>query len=251
MPVYKNAFAKHFTPPINGPHGYKGTTYFHIENNVLFIMLDCLLNKLAPGEESCEADIDDIQLMWLESVIDSHKDVEHIIVTGHVPVLSPVRKLSSSGIILNNQGESKFWKLLKEKNVDFYLCGEVHDVTSSFDLPVVQVAHGGLFGYNNRVNYMVMKFTKNKVDCTIKEFELKLSGEKLWQPGNNRPFESISINPEPVIKGKLTMLKEKGKKRIISEEGILSREANTLEKIMEDQAGNVEFTLKTHGYKMD
>jgi hypothetical protein len=35
-----------------------------------------------------------------------------------------------------------------------------------------------------------------RLKLTIKELDIVPSGEKLWQPGNNRPLEKIDIAPE-------------------------------------------------------
>ena len=65
----------------------------------------------------------------------------------------------------------------------------------------MQIAHGGLIGYNTRTNYMVVHVSKEKIDFEIKEIEMLPHGEHLWQPQNNRPLEYVTISEENKAKG--------------------------------------------------
>ncbi len=197
---YKNAFAKHMKMPTNGPDHMKGTAFWWKHKNVLFISVD-VFEEGNSNQGSIKAGVTGRQLEWLEKVLDNNKDVDHKIVMGHAPVLGPVRKWSSSGLMISEGRDSEFWQTMKANNVDAYLCGEVHAITCKERDGIMQVAHGGLIGYNTRTNYMVVKVSKDKIDLEIKEIEMLPSGKHLWQMGNNRPLEKVTITDEKKEKG--------------------------------------------------
>ncbi len=94
---------------------------------------------------------------------------------------------------------------MKKNGVDIYLCGEVHAITCTERDGVMQVAHGGLIGYNTRINYMVTKFTKEKIEMELKEIELMPHGEFLSQTKNNRPLEYVTISDSSKARGFYTV----------------------------------------------
>lgn len=126
--------------PVGTPFEFTSFAYQH--RNVLFITLDVYLalnTKLIDyenglgGEGFVTASVVDSHLQWLEFVLSEAKkldSVHHIIVQGHVPILQPVRKVSSSGGFLDYAENSPLWKLFEEYEVDLYLAGEVHATTA-------------------------------------------------------------------------------------------------------------------------
>lgn len=192
---YKTAFRENMQMPDNGPEHMKGTAFWWKYRNVLFISLDVFeegegeQGRILPG-------VTGEQLSWLKNVLDKNRDVNHTIVMGHVPVLGPVRLWSSSGLMLNGGAESLLWKTLSEYQVDAYLCGEVHAVTCTDRKRVLQIAHGGLVGYNTMTSYLVVHVTEERLYLEIKEIPLKPYGEHLWQTKDNRPLENLSIDYE-------------------------------------------------------
>jgi hypothetical protein len=124
---------------------------------------------------------------------------------GHTPILGPVAKESSSGLMLEGGRESPLWQTLKKHKVDLYLCGEVHAITCTQADGVLQIAHGGLFGYNAKVNYLVATVRGEKIDLELKELAIVNGGERLWQAGNNRPHETVSIADEVKKSGFVTV----------------------------------------------
>ena len=198
--LYKKAFSDLLKMPQNGPDHMKGTAFWWRNKNVLFISVDVFeegqseLGFIKPG-------VTGDQLKWVQTVLDSNPDVDHRIVMGHIPVLGPVRRWSSSMLNIKEGRESDFWQVMKKYGVDAYLCGEVHAVTCTERDGIMQVAHGGLFGYNTRINYMVMKFTKDKVEMEVKEIEMMPHGDFLWQTKNNRPLQNITISDSTKTRG--------------------------------------------------
>jgi hypothetical protein len=150
---------------------------------------------------------------------------------GHTPVLGPVRKQSSSGLMLEGDRRSPFWQRMAKHKVDLYLCGEVHAITCTEKDDVQQIAHGGLFGYNPKVNYLVVKVSPRKMELELKELDIVCKGEKLWQPGRNRPKESVTISQKIrkrgyVSVGKMTIDKTDGKNKTQSKSGYFNEKNN-------------------------
>jgi len=90
---------------------------------------------------------------------------------------------------------------LKQRDVDLYLCGEVHAITCTQADGVLQIAHGGLFGYNPKVNYLVATVWPDEIELELKEIAISNEGERLWQVGNNRPHERVTISDTAKTRG--------------------------------------------------
>lgn len=193
--AYKQAFRKYLAMPLNGPDHMKGTAFWWRYKNVLFISVD-VFEEGKSGQGAIGAGVTGKQLKWFEGAIDQNPDVDHVIVMGHAPVLGPVRKWSSSGLMVVGGRESDFWQAMARRGAALYLCGEVHAITCTERDGVQQIAHGGLIGYNTRTNYLVVDVFPDRLELTLKEIDMVPSGEKLWQPGNNRPLEKVDIAPE-------------------------------------------------------
>jgi hypothetical protein len=198
--LYRKAFSDNLKMPQNGPDNRKGTAFWWRYNNVLFISVDVFED----GQSELgfiKIGVTGDQLKWVETVLNSNPDVDHRILAGHVPVLGPVRQWSSSGLNISEGRESDFWQLMKKYRVDAYLCGEVHAITCKERDGIMQVAHGGLIGYNTRINYMVMKFTDDKIEMELKEIDMMPHGDFLWQTKNNRPLEYVTISDSSKTRG--------------------------------------------------
>lgn len=190
---YRKAFRDYLQMPLNGPDHLKGTAFWWRHKNVLFISVD-VFEEGQSDQGLIKAGVSGRQLRWLKQVLEENKDVQHKIVIGHTPILGPVRKWSSSGLMIEEGRDSGFWQAMKSYGVDAYLCGEVHAITCTERDGIMQIAHGGLIGYNTRTNYMVVKVSGNKIDFEIKEIEIMPSGEHLWQTKTNRPLERVTIH---------------------------------------------------------
>ena len=192
IPLYRQAFASHLNMPMNGPEHLKGTAFWWRHKNVLFISVD-VFESGESSQGAIKAGVSGAQLNWLKQVLEANHDAQYRIVMGHTPILGPVRKWSSSGLMIEAGQESEIWQTMKNYQVDAYLCGEVHAITCSERDGIMQIAHGGLIGYNTRTNYMVVTVSNGKMEFEIKEIELSPSGDHLWQTKNNRPLEQVEI----------------------------------------------------------
>ena len=189
---YKRAFQQYFQMPNNGPAHMQGTAYWWRHKNCLFISVD-VFEEGESDQGLIKAGVTGAQLSWLRDVLQHHDDVAHRVVVGHTPILGPVNTWSSSGLMLEGGRESDFWQLMSDYEIDLYLCGEVHAVTCTARDDVMQVAHGGLLGYNTRTNYLVTTVFDDRLEVTLKELKVTPSGGHKWQTKHNRPLEQISI----------------------------------------------------------
>lgn len=192
VPYFKRRFQQYLKMPLNGPLRMRGTAFWFVHENALFISVD-VFEKGSGPQGSIVPKVTGPQLEWLEQVIADNPGVEHIIVMGHTPILGPVAKESSSGLMLEGDAESPLWQALKRHRVALYLCGEVHAITCTQADGVLQIAHGGLFGYNSKVNYLVTTVFPDRIELELKEISIINKGERLWQVGNNRPRETVLI----------------------------------------------------------
>lgn len=128
-----------------------GTTHQRLSyarqyKNVLFITID-LFEQISTnynyldkangrgGEGTVTGTMKGDHLKWFENVLSiargENSSIKHIIVQAHLPVLEPVRKVSSSSMPVDDGAESDFWKMMAKYDVDLYLAGEVHSTTAS------------------------------------------------------------------------------------------------------------------------
>ncbi len=171
VPIFEREFVKHLQMPLNGPEHMKGTAFSVFHKGTLFVSL----NVFEPGEGhmgEMVADVSGEQLKWLDELLASHEDANHIVVMGHAPILGPVAQLNSGGIMLEKGRDSQLWKTLSSRGVDLYLCGEVHAITCTERDSVQQIAHGSLFGWNPTVNYLVGKVTERSIELELKEIDV-------------------------------------------------------------------------------
>jgi hypothetical protein len=193
VPAYRAAFRRYLQMPLNGPEHMQGTAYWWRTHDTLFVSVDVF--EAAQGRQGgITAQVTGTQLAWLHKVLSDHAGADHKIVMGHTPVLGPVRAWSSSRLMLKDGRHSSLWQTLKKHNVDLYLCGEVHAITAIERDGILQIAHGGLIGYNTRTNYLVAKVSPRRIVLELKEIDMEPSGPKLWQPGTNRPLEQVTIS---------------------------------------------------------
>ena len=190
IPEFKQAFREHLKMPTNGPEGFKGTAWSMAHKGVLFVALDVFEPDAKLG---VAAKVTGKQLAWLDKTLARRKDIRHVVVMAHTPILGPVRRWSSSGLMLEGGRGSPLWKTMSKRGVDLYLCGEVHDMTCTERDGVQEIAHGGLFGYNSRINYLVATVSGGKMTLELKQLDIVCEGPKLWQVGRNRPRQRVSI----------------------------------------------------------
>jgi hypothetical protein len=178
----------------------EGLTYSFLHKDTLIISLD-VFEKQYQGKMDSVAKLSPNQLSWLDKILSDNAEIKHKIVMGHSPILGPVRKQNSSGIMYHEGRDSSLWKLLDKHNIDMYLSGEVHAITATERDGIQQIAHGSLIGYNTKANYLVGTVNSNGIKLELKEIDLVNSGRKLEQSAANEPFEYVSITDNAKVEG--------------------------------------------------
>lgn len=143
---YKSLDNRQFNTPIGAvpsrPLGtiYEETSFAWQYKNVLFITVD-VFRQDSPGdrlgrEGSVTGNVEGKHLQWFKDILRAASRIEsikHIIVQAHLPVLYPVRKYASSGMLMDDDRDSAFWEAMRDGGVDLYLAGEVHANTVTID----------------------------------------------------------------------------------------------------------------------
>ncbi len=133
---------------------YEETSFAYQHKNVLFVTVDVFYQedpeKQIGPQGSVTGTVVGRHLEWFDQVLsEARKDpgIRHIFVQAHLPVLQPVRRVNSSGMLMDREMESDFWKTMRKHEVDIYFAGEVHSNTVTRDpkSDLVQVVTRGRY----------------------------------------------------------------------------------------------------------
>jgi len=258
VPLYKRAFARYMQMPQNGPEGEKGLTYSFMHKGTLFVVVDAFEQQFM-GEGRGTPTVTGENLAWVEqtlrttglrarrkdagqrrarrpvvrfeTTLEKNAGADHVVVMAHPPILGPVRAQSSSRLMLKGGADSPLWQVMKRHGADLYLCGEVHAITCTERDGIEQIAHGGLFGYNDIVNYLVATVGPDRVQLELKAIRTDRSGGKLPQSAGNQPREFVKISKQNKkagfrTVGTMTLDKSGGKKVFRDKKGIFNEDNN-------------------------
>ena len=168
VPFFKQKFRDYLKMPQNGPDHMKGTAFYVAHKNILLISLDVFESDF-DSEEKIRAKVTGKQLAWMQSALADHSEVDHLFVMGHTPIIGPVKRKHSSGLMLEGDSQAPVWQLMASTRVDLYLCGEVHAITCTENAGIEQIAHGSLLGWNTTVNYLLVTVTPHTLTAEMKE----------------------------------------------------------------------------------
>ncbi|MDF7823909.1 LamG domain-containing protein [Pontiellaceae bacterium B12227] len=170
--LYENPIGKAASRPLGTK--YEETSYACRHKNVLFITVDAFYQEdpdvKIGAEGSVTGTVTGPHLQWLENVLsEARKDegIKHILVQSHLPVIYPVRKVNSSGMLMDDGVDNPFWKLLRKYKVDIYFAGEVHanTVTKDPKSDLVQLVTRGNF-FNN---FQTLDIKDDRIDVVCYE----------------------------------------------------------------------------------
>ena len=195
---------------------YQDTSYAYLHKNILFVTMDVFHQedyKTALGEQgTVTGTVVGRHLQWLESVLSQARkisSIKHIFVQSHLPVIYPVRKVSSSGMLIDNGIDNPFWQLMRKYQVDIYFAGEVHanTVTKDPDSALLQVVTRGNFF----TNFQTIDISDDKIEMTL----YRHYGEKT-SDGNYRTAGKLIVDKskqETIIEasGELALLEPKSR----------------------------------------
>jgi type 1 glutamine amidotransferase len=172
--LFKRQFQKHLAMPLSGPLRMKGTAYWFIHENVLFVALD-VFEKGSGSQAGIVPQVTGEQLQWLEQTLTDNPGVEHVVVMGHTPVIPPAAQ-SDRGLILAGGVQSPLWQTLKTHRADLYLCGEVHATHCARADGILQMAHGASMGSDPKLNYLVATVSVKGIELEMKEIAVENKG---------------------------------------------------------------------------
>ncbi|WP_424927726.1 hypothetical protein [Amaricoccus tamworthensis] len=214
VPAMKEAFGEHMVDPLglaatwNGvstfaPQGsgqYDEGSYVYQNKNVLFLTVDVFKYSAGGGlaNGGVEASVDGTHLQWIRNVLnaaDADASVDHVVVQGHVPVLTPVNAVRSSRMTFEDGENSAFWQALQSHGsnnggkVRAYLNGEVHATTTVVDddSGIVQISHGAnnMAELGNQTNPYFMTFEVTPDRIVGREFTIRNdnnnTSDRVWQ----------------------------------------------------------------------
>lgn len=216
MSLYKQTYSRHLMQVdgvhrfVKRPRGQATHTAYAVRPHpeVQLVALDVFRRT----STEIVAEIDAAQLDWLKKVLWRAKQdgVDWIIVQGHTPIVSPVRKFASSYMIYKNGTNSALWRVMKRYGVDVYLAGEVHDVTGHHVDGIAQISHGGL-PYRGNANYLVGEISGDTMTLTSKQFSGVMDAQtgRMWQTDMTKwkPI-SITYTDPPVVGGQMVITKD-------------------------------------------
>ena len=138
--------------------------------------------------------------------------VDWIMVQGHVPILGPVRRGPSSGLMYRHGSHSALWSLFEKYGVDVYFSGEVHASTAIVRDGIAQVSHGGNVGYGGSAtsrggtSFVVADFSAGELSMDLYSWNrTQDDSAALWQMAGNRiPVSKYFVGP-PVRIGSLSI----------------------------------------------
>ena len=227
VPTFKDVWADTFTRTDKGhrfrlrPVGtaFEDTAYAVRIANTLFITVDVF----RPTADGMQVTVSGGQLEWLDRMLGRARrsGVAHIVVQGHTPVLGSVRARHSSSLTMPGGEDSRFWKVLDRHDVDLYLAGEMHDMTTLTEDEVVQVVHGALATWGE-ANYLVGRVYRDRIELRLREFRGAVTDRRtLWNTDHKRPHRGVRFFPGPETVGSMVIDKSRGETELAERHGRL------------------------------
>lgn len=219
----RRQFQRYLRMPLTGPLRMRGTAYWFIHENTLFVALDVFERG---GDGGIVPQVTGEQLEWLESILTANSGVEHIVVMGHTPVLPPAEAEDSGILLLDGGRESPLWQTLQKHGAKLYLCGQAHATACVQADGILHVTHGGSWrgrpalapsvrrqdagktqGQDGlaTINYLVATVYPDRIDLELKHIPIRHEGGRLWQMGGKRPPRRVRIPDEARQKGFTTV----------------------------------------------
>ena len=217
--TFKGRFAanlvarKHYPWAPPGPaHGTAFATM--LDPEMLLVSIDPFLIT----RTDIEPRVDPQQLRWIDKTLARAKarGVDWIVVQGHLPIATPVRKWGSSSLHYQGGVGSPLWKVMARNDVDIYLNGEVHNITFTHQDGISQISHGGIVGSaplsgQGGTNYVLGEIFGDQMFLRVNRFAAASVDRRrrLWQmTSQGAPPLFKRVAPNPPIKGQIVLTKD-------------------------------------------
>ena len=206
VPAMKQAWAESFTL-IDGVPRFdsrpvdsevENTAYAVLHKNVLLFTIDPFQYDFL--NETVNLQLSPEQQMWLANELEASTqvpDVQHIIVQSHIPLAGPNRSQCGFDGMLNEASSNDLLALLNTNNVDLYLAGGTHHMTSQRKNGLEQIVHGSALGCSTQLNYLVGRVFPNRLELELKAISINYNPTDLnvmWQTGADRPRTGLSLD---------------------------------------------------------
>jgi hypothetical protein len=214
--TFKDVWAEHFTLRGDGSHlfrrrpvgtNFEDTAYaVKLTPTVALITVDVFCRTKTGVHNT----VSDGQIAWAEQTIGGLRaeGVKHIWFQGHVPCYVPVRTFASSNLQMEDHEQSTFWQMLRrhEDVVDFYLNGEVHDMTCYTDGRLAQISHGSLVAQGHE-NYLLIQVYADRIELTLKQLTGRVLDDvhRLWGITNKRGPLKVEFDRGTQVVGTMTV----------------------------------------------
>ncbi|HEU4365016.1 MAG TPA: hypothetical protein VFT13_06070 [Candidatus Krumholzibacteria bacterium] len=208
--TYKSAWSNRFTyrpstgrfvysshPPTRTQHAR--TAYAFRSGPALFVSVDAFHQR---PDGVVHTEVVGSQLRWLRRVLArARRDplIRFVIVQGHAPALRAERQVGSSDLRIRGGESSRFWRTLETHDVDLYLCGESHAISTANRGGVEQVVHGSTLSFAT-FNYLTVAVSPTRLALTLRRAPLtRTSTARLWQVGDWRPSATLRVGRFAVV----------------------------------------------------
>lgn len=226
---YEKAFRKYLQMPGNGPEHMKGLAFSVLHENMLIIVVD-VFEKDTNGDVTIG--VSGEQLAWVKKTLEKNKDVKHVAVIGHVPILPGWKTRSSSQLSIKSGSKSELWQTFEKYGVDLYLCGEVHDISIQRKGNVHQIVHGSQPSHVPEFNYLLVTVFPDRMELELKQIDTILEGDQ--GGGYKYANRIVRISKEKkkegfVTVGKMTIRKHGKQKQFEYKEGVFKNRFSNLD----------------------
>lgn len=212
---FDRTFHQPFGYTVRPPGPAHRTAYAtYLDPEVLLVTLD----EFRQGSRDVVGTLDAQQLAWLGQVlVDARqRDVDWVIVQGHLPIVPNVRVTGSSAMCYEGGTSSALWRTLVANEVDLYLNGEVHNNTAHHVDGVTQISHGGIVGMaldsdNGNTSYLVGDIAGDRLELRLMRFRTVYvdRSARLWQTVRaGSPVIGKRVRSVPAQIGTMTLTKD-------------------------------------------
>jgi len=151
---------------------YNETSFAYQYENVLFVTVDIWYqedpSEAINGDDTVKGAVEGEHLLWFESVLREARNfpeiIKHVFVQAHLPILWPIRRVSTNVTLMDGGSNNVLWKLMRQYHVDIYFCGDTHahTVIKDPESNLIQIASRGM----NFNSFLTVDVSHDTIDIT-------------------------------------------------------------------------------------
>lgn len=194
VPAYRQAMRDNLSIPGGGPDD-DSVAYAVNHKNLTLVALDVF----DADDEGVDVRVADEQLDWARTQMPERQEGEHLIVTGHVPILAAPRARGSSRIRMSGGAGTPIWEAITSAKADLYLAGELHDISVQEKDGVMQVIHGSAPAQVPEFNYLVTRVFPDRLELELRVLPIELDKSEVVTNDPSRRVGMPDNLPTPVL----------------------------------------------------